>query len=169
MGPEGGVVSALAADPRNPATVYAATCSGVFKTVDGGTNWSPRNSGLSEIGCIAGLTADPQNSGTVYAVSGNQVFKTTDGGERWSVLSALETTDAPVLAIAPSNPNTLYASDGLELLRSTDGGETWSVVNFGLPISSLALYPQDPNRLYVGTEWGLFVTTFPAGRRRIGL
>jgi hypothetical protein len=35
VGPEGGVVSALASDPRNPSTLCAATFGGVFKTVDG--------------------------------------------------------------------------------------------------------------------------------------
>ncbi len=50
VGPEGGFVSALTADPRSPSTVYAATCSGVFKTIDAGAIWTAMNSGLPNDG-----------------------------------------------------------------------------------------------------------------------
>ena len=38
--PDGGRVSHLAIDPLNPSTIYAATCAGVFKSVDSGSSWS---------------------------------------------------------------------------------------------------------------------------------
>ena len=43
IGPYGAelTVAALALDPTTPATLYAGTRRGVFKTTDGGTNWRP--------------------------------------------------------------------------------------------------------------------------------
>jgi photosystem II stability/assembly factor-like uncharacterized protein len=158
VGPEGGVVSALAADPRNPSTLYAATCGGVFKTPDGGANWRPVNSGLGEIDCsvpgLGTLAVDPLNTGTVYAVSGNQIFKTTDGGARWSAVLTLKAGDSlRVVLIAPSDPNTVYASGDPGIFKSTDGGISWAgIVGSGATGSCcsnlLAVDPQRPATLY---------------------
>ena len=40
LGPYGGNVTALTADPARSGTVYAATEGGVFKTADGGGSWT---------------------------------------------------------------------------------------------------------------------------------
>ena len=64
------IVSALALDPTTPTTVYAGTSQGVFKTTDGGTSWSPVNTGLTcgPYGCYAtALALDPTSPTTVYA------------------------------------------------------------------------------------------------------
>ena len=39
-GPHGGSIVNLAADPSNPAILYAATDRQVYKSVDGGQSWS---------------------------------------------------------------------------------------------------------------------------------
>ncbi len=47
-GPEGGVIYALAIDPATPSTLYAGTDGGgVFKSTNGGGNWSAFNTGLT--------------------------------------------------------------------------------------------------------------------------
>ena len=40
IGPDGGVVYALAVDPQNPATVYASTLSNVYRSTDGAVSWA---------------------------------------------------------------------------------------------------------------------------------
>ena len=45
-GPEGGRIYALAIDPQTPATLYAGTSVGVFKSSDGGGSWSAANTGF---------------------------------------------------------------------------------------------------------------------------
>jgi photosystem II stability/assembly factor-like uncharacterized protein len=156
VGPEGGLVTALAADPQNPSTLYAATCAGVFKTVNAGANWRPVNSGLGEFACglqAGSLAVDPQHTGTVYVISSNQIFKTTDGGERWAAIFMPKTTwGLAVILIAPSNPNTLYAGalwggGPVEVFKSADGGATWTQVS-SIGGSLIAVDPQDPETLY---------------------
>ena len=47
-GPEGGSIYALAIDPETPTTLYAGTWGGgVFKSTNGGGNWSAVNTGLT--------------------------------------------------------------------------------------------------------------------------
>ena len=88
IGPESGTVLRLTADPRNPATVYAGTCAGVFKSTDSGANWSAANSGLPVPDCFGVVTVDPKNSATVYTASRQGVFKSIDGGAGWSAVSS---------------------------------------------------------------------------------
>jgi hypothetical protein len=40
ISPDGGRVSHVAIDPSNPSIVYAASCAGLFKSVDLGASWS---------------------------------------------------------------------------------------------------------------------------------
>src|SRR5262249_32934981 len=57
---------ALAIQPASPATIYAATPLGVFKTTDGGGAWSLMSEGVTNRN-ITALVIDPAAAGTVYA------------------------------------------------------------------------------------------------------
>src|SRR3989449_11713344 len=47
-GPHSETINALAIDPQTPTTLYAGTSGhGVFKSTDGGGNWSAVNTGLT--------------------------------------------------------------------------------------------------------------------------
>lgn len=163
VGPEGGRVLSLAADPKSPSTVYALTCGGVFKTANGGASWTSANSGLPELGCSGKLAIDPQNSGTVYAAACQGVFKTTDAGANWTSASAglTSSTTCLVLSIAidPKHPSTLYAG-GNGIFKTTDGGSNWTQVSPGFQpgdlIHLLALDPQNPAIIYAAGFSRLF-------------
>ena len=72
-GPEGGNIDVLAIDPQTSATLYAGTWGGVFKSTDGGGNWSAVNAGLTDFGVYA-LAIDPQTPTTLYAGTYGGVF-----------------------------------------------------------------------------------------------
>lgn len=71
----------------------------MFKSMNGGVNWVPINTGLSNtfvtslairnsvLGgfatSILDIAIDPVNSATVYASGDRAVYKTTDGGANW--------------------------------------------------------------------------------------
>ena len=122
-GPEGGYVRALAIDPQTPTTLYAGTYGGVFKSTDGGGNWSTVNTGLTATGVYA-LAIDPQTPATLYAgTDGGGVFKSTDGGANWSAVNTgLTNTYVYALAIDPQTPATLYAGTYGGVFKSTHGG-----------------------------------------------
>ena len=60
-------VSAMAADPRNPNIVYAATATsgGLYKTGDGGDTWSLSSTGLT--GVPSAVMVNPHTPTTLYA------------------------------------------------------------------------------------------------------
>ncbi|HEY2932877.1 MAG TPA: hypothetical protein VGK99_14130 [Acidobacteriota bacterium] len=180
-------LTALAIDPQSTSMLYAGDLENrVFKSADGGRNWSAVNSGLAprgdysidtfSPGGIPSLTIDPQDSGTIYATASTirsyeytcaGVFKSTDGGRTWLQLGL---PNSCLLAMDPQNPATLYAAAAYGyagIFKSTDGGTSWSPVSLeGLTGSlferpALAIDPQNPNRLFLGTfGGGVFEITF---------
>ena len=81
------MVHALAIDPVTPTTLYAGTDGGgVFKSTDGGGNWSAINTGLTNTYVYA-LAIDPVTPTTLYAGTYDGVFKSTDGGENWNAVN----------------------------------------------------------------------------------
>lgn len=77
-GPTGDTIRALSVDPNAPGTVYAAG-NGVYKTTDGGRNWSSVTSGRFN----SSVAVDPVNSHKVYTGSGDGLFRSLDEGRVW--------------------------------------------------------------------------------------
>jgi len=65
--PGGAALYQLAADPRRPATLYAATEKGVFVTDDAAASWQPLNAGLPVP--VLSLAVDPHDPRQLYAGS----------------------------------------------------------------------------------------------------
>jgi photosystem II stability/assembly factor-like uncharacterized protein len=86
IGPEGGPVWALAIHPQTPETLYAGTWGGVFKSTNGGTNWTAINTGLTYT-YINALAIHPQTPETLYAGTDGGVFKSTNGGTNWTAIN----------------------------------------------------------------------------------
>ena len=104
-------INALAIDPVTPTTLYAGTWGGVFKSTDGGGNWSAVNTG-ENFPYVEALVIDSATPTTLYAGMnfGQGVFKSTDGGANWSTINTgLTATYVEELAIDPAAPTTLYA------------------------------------------------------------
>ena len=73
-GPEGGSIATLAIDPVTPTTLYAGTgFGGVFKSSDGGGNWSAINDGLTNTN-VQALAIDPTTSTPYAGTGGGGVF-----------------------------------------------------------------------------------------------
>src|ERR1019366_6227540 len=63
------LVQALVVDPSNPSTLYAATSDlGVFKSADGGVNWTRSSTGIAGTN-IQALAIDPAHPQTLYAAT----------------------------------------------------------------------------------------------------
>jgi photosystem II stability/assembly factor-like uncharacterized protein len=110
---------------------------------------------------VSGVASQP-NVFYAGAVNGG-VWKTTDYGRTWQpIFDQQPTGSIGAIAVAPSDPNIVYVGSGEGLHRpdlsvgdgiykSTDAGATW--VHLGLrdgqQISTMAVDPRDPNRLFV--------------------
>lgn len=106
----GGFATSVAVSPLTPGLVYANNGLGLFKSIDGGNNWSPVPFRSGKI------VFDPVTPSTVYLLSAGNggVFKSTDNGQTWvSVSNGLNSLFAFELVIDPSRASTLYiASQG---------------------------------------------------------
>jgi hypothetical protein len=167
LGPDGGTVNSLVVDPSNPATLYAGTYGGVFKSINAGGSWSLANNGLSN--SVYALAIDPQNPAILYAGGVGSVYKSTNGGGSWSSINIDNTSFAVVntIAINPSNTSTLYVGTSVGVFKSTNGGGSWSQSNTGLTttanVKALVMNPNTPNTLYAGTDSGVYKSTDGGG------
>jgi photosystem II stability/assembly factor-like uncharacterized protein len=167
-------VRAIVIDPTNPNIVYAGTGNGVFKTTNGGTSWTLINNGFATGNTISSiavrtLAIDPSNPATIFAGSSLGLYKTTNAGANWTRIgTATGLTSESFWAIVydPATPTTMYAgTNSSGVFKSTNSGANWTVMNTGLTnssrrsIRSLAIVPNAPATLYVGTLDGIFKTT----------
>src|SRR5262249_30328060 len=131
-GREGGAFRSLVADSQNSGTLYAGgSNSGVFKTTDGGANWS--YTGLAGFAVMA--PAIDQNASILYAIAvpldletgavNGKVFR-NNGGTSWTpVTSGLPSDCSPTgLAADPQHSGTLYVIACGSIFKSTDAGVT---------------------------------------------
>lgn len=151
-------------------TLYAGSL-GVWKSSDGGVHWS-------EVGAVASgggprvfafvfsLAPDPGRAGRLLAGAFDLgIFESTGGSWR-TVNRGLTATYALGLEIVPAaRRKVLYAAvSGGGVFQSRDGGAHWTPRNQGLEleggfapyyfVSSLALDPSRPSRLYAGVFQG---------------
>ena len=148
------------------------TGGGVFKTTDGGDNWTPVSDKYFG-GTIGAIAVAPTNPDIVYVGGGESpirgntshgdgVYKTTDAGRSWRYIGLVETRHISKIRIHPNNPDVVYVaalgkvwgpSPERGIYKSTDGGETWRKVLFrndSTGAIDLSMDPTDPNVLYAG-------------------
>ncbi|MGZ5005890.1 MAG: WD40/YVTN/BNR-like repeat-containing protein, partial [Chthoniobacterales bacterium] len=138
-------------DPANPKIVYASLWEsregpwenstwngengGIFKSTDGGKNWTRLTSGLPAGIVQANLAIAPSAPQILFAAArtkhDSKLFRSEDGGENWTVAtddkrpaSGIGGGDLPVVRIDPKNPRIVYSAS-VVCWKSTDGGKTW--------------------------------------------
>jgi photosystem II stability/assembly factor-like uncharacterized protein len=158
-GPYGGAIAALVVDPSSPGTVYAAvTGYGVFRSTDGGANWSSANGGLTVVGVLpltaVALAIDPVVTSTLYVgLQQGGAFKSVDSGATWQSMGFGDLGDyVGCVTVDPQRPSTLYLCGGSGVEKSGDGGVTWEAAITGMParpvVFRVAFDPAHTSTLY---------------------
>lgn len=143
---------AVAVDPVVSMNLFAGTDAGVFKSADGGQNWTTGKSGTAPEAVYA-LVIDGFHSGTVYAGTATTVLQSSDGGANWTALDlGIGSARVNALAIEQANTNIVYAGTTAGVLKTIDGGRTWTLSLSGVSVSSLAVDPGSLNTVYAGTS-----------------
>jgi photosystem II stability/assembly factor-like uncharacterized protein len=128
--------------PNEPNIVFAESqgSGGLFKSVDGGSQFTISSSGISrrDPNCfLPPYHFDPSQPDHMYYAT-HRLYKSTNSGGNWSLHSSDLTNGNGAairgFAIAPSNPSVLYAgtNDGLVWV-SFDGGVSWDLSLTGVP------------------------------------
>jgi photosystem II stability/assembly factor-like uncharacterized protein len=138
-----GRINSIAFHPTDTNTIYiAAAGGGVWKTTNGGTNWSVTTDGLSSISS-GDVIVDQKNPNIVYygtgelnfawqtCFPGNGLFKSTDGGTTWNQIATAATVGSycSQLTLDPKNSSILYFAGSAGLLKSTNSGTSWTTIN----------------------------------------
>ena len=132
-------------DPHNNNNVYTEYVNGqLLKSTDGGSDFSPITSGISESGYwLTPYVMDPQNDNLLYTAT-SKIYKSTNGGTSWNALTdnLKSSTDLfTTMSISAVEGNVIYAgisgyrgaADSSFLFVTTNGGTAWTNVTGHLP------------------------------------
>jgi photosystem II stability/assembly factor-like uncharacterized protein len=160
LGPDGESIWALAADPANPNLVYAATTNSVFRSNDGGDNWTFVGTGLGAPG-IRALAVS--GSVVIVGTSWGGVLRSLDEGRTWRATTAVPIRPhVQALLVDPRRPERVWLAGWEGIFVSDDRGETWAARNGDLPtangVYALAIDPAN-GQLYARTGSELFTSS----------
>ncbi|MFW6123607.1 MAG: glycosyl hydrolase [Acidobacteriota bacterium] len=175
IGPyRGGRVTAATGIPDEPHTFYmGSTGGGVWKTKDGGINWTNISDGFFKVASIGSIEVSLSDPNVIYVGTGSAsprgnistgrgIYKSTDAGRTWE-LKGLE-TEAQIgkIQIHPKDPDIVYAAvlgnifgPGSErgVFRTLNGGKSWKKVLYvddKTGCVDMVMDPTNPRILYAG-------------------
>lgn len=164
VGPPGGTVISLGADPHDVSRLYLGTSDGhVFTSSDEGAHWQL----LSRIGpdqddVVTHIIVDSRDSKRLFAstwtlyTGGGGVYRSSDSGRTWQLVGLSHET-VRALAQSPTHPKTWLAGSLTGVYRSTDEGANWERITPPKhddlkSFNSVAFDPHDDNIIYAGTH-----------------
>jgi photosystem II stability/assembly factor-like uncharacterized protein len=134
---------ALAPDPADRATVYAATGT-LWKSGDGGRTWRQIS-----VQPVIALSVCAASHLTFYAVGDHQVWRSDDGGATLRELAADLPHQYVTIAADPQDPETAYISTDGGVFKTTDGGANWIAPGpLNQTFKTLLADPASPGTLY---------------------
>jgi photosystem II stability/assembly factor-like uncharacterized protein len=117
-------INVVFVDSTNSNIVYVGSTGGMFRSVDGGQNWTPGTNGFGD---VRSLTIDPTSAPgarTLYAgISGRGAFRSNDGGQNWTqVLSAATPVVAAIVGPSPAGIGKVIVALAPPTLPANPGG-----------------------------------------------
>jgi photosystem II stability/assembly factor-like uncharacterized protein len=130
--------------------IIGAETGGVWRTVDGGQNWTPLTDYFSNMFVYA-TAMEPGNPLTYYFGSTQgRIYKSTDSGSTWSFTGTAGNSLINKIVIHPNNPDLMFASSqNSGLYRSVNGGVSWTSIAADSRGYDIEFKPGDLNTVYV--------------------
>jgi photosystem II stability/assembly factor-like uncharacterized protein len=146
----GGRIDDIEAVESDPAVIYVgAATSGVWKTVNNGTTWTPIFDAQPNLS-IGDIAIAPSNPNVVWVGTGeaNQrqstsygggIFKSIDAGRTWTAMGLPDSGTIGRILIDPKNADVVYVAAAGDLFKAhperglyktVDGGRTWTKSKF---------------------------------------
>jgi hypothetical protein len=148
----------------NGNRLFTSTGNGIFRTTDGGSNWTNVDSQPA-----TWISISPVDNNIVWAVAGTPRY-TTNGGTTWSTSTPFPfaTGGARKILAHPTEANTAfvtfsgYNANIAHIAHTTDLGATWQDVTGDFPsqpVNAIAVDPLDPSTWFIGTDVGVWAST----------
>lgn len=145
----------LIVDPDDPTknTWFAGSVGGgVWKTTDGGVNWTLITPDLPNLATTVLAMAESNHDiiylgtgegfGNVDGISGNGMYKSTDRGQNWIYLSSTSNfNDINRAIVDPTNADVVVVATNSGIYRTANGGTNWTKVSARTPIQDLKSSP----------------------------
>ncbi len=169
----------FAIDPVDHTILYYGSQL-IYKTTDGGDNWTAVSGDLTDgddpgnlsFGTITTIDVARSNHQTVYVGTDDaNVWVSKNGGANWiRIDSGLPNRWVTRVAADPDVDSIAYVtfsgykeSDHLpHIFRTTNYGQSWTAIDGNLPdapINDVIVDPQNSNTLFIGTDIGVYQTT----------
>jgi photosystem II stability/assembly factor-like uncharacterized protein len=146
-------VMTLTVEPRDPMTIYATACSGIYRSMDGARHWTklggiPYSSRRTRAFALGVEDEDLLLAGTTEGF-----WASEDGGETWSGTTTKELVVNAVVAL-PGDA-ILLGTEEAGVLRSSNGGHTWVASNNGFSERFVFRLLLDPaGQRWIAAIWG---------------
>jgi len=147
-------VNALAVDPANPQVIYAASAfarGGIFKSEDGGNNWTTV---LTDT-LVQAIAINPITTTTLYAAGPKGCYQSLNDGQYWELILDLT---GYCLAIDPLEPNTVYVGGsigypGQGVIYKRENGWRWvrNIITDSYRILDIAIHPVNTSIVYAAS------------------
>ncbi|MEL6970841.1 MAG: T9SS type A sorting domain-containing protein [Bacteroidota bacterium] len=161
--------------PTDGDIIYAGS-GGMAKTIDGGDTWELTNNGESLDGnpiLSIGVSANPDvvycatAPTSIFGGSPGNIFVTLTGGDFYQNETGILADRYPMdIAVDPSDDATAYiVFSGFgsgHIFKTTDFGANWTDISNNLPdlpTNAVVVDPIYPDHIYVGNDFGVYVST----------
>ncbi|MDH3400751.1 MAG: hypothetical protein OEM03_07270 [Chromatiales bacterium] len=175
--------SDLVMNPANPRILYAAmwnhyrkpwyvhsggTDAGIFKSTDGGDNWTKLTGGLPEMVGKIGIDVPAANPDRLYAIveahpGEGGLWRSDDAGESWELVNETRVIQSRAwyynhITADPNDENTVWIQN-VPLLKSIDGGKSFERVDTAHgDYHDHWINPNDSSIMINGSDGGASVT-----------
>lgn len=181
-----GRINSIAFHPTDENTIYiGAPAGGLWKTTDGGDNWSSNTDDLPTLG-VSSILIDYDNTNIMYIGTGDRdagdsqgigVMKSTDNGETWVLCNnGMGNATVGRMVMDPDNSNVIIAATSKGIYKSYDGAANWEQ-KVSNNFKDIDYHPTDKNIVYAasggylyrsndnGETWNYISNGLPAGSR----
>ncbi len=156
-------VESLAIDPKNPDVIYAGTWYLPYKTTDGGKTWRIIKQGMIEDSDVFAIDIDQKNPRHIFASACSGIYVSSNAGENWKKVQGIPSQSRRTRWIVqhPSKPGYVFAATTEGFWMTADGGNSWALTTSRqLEINMIAIHPDEPNKVLIGTNnYGVMTST----------
>jgi photosystem II stability/assembly factor-like uncharacterized protein len=163
-----GRINCVALNPSNNSIFYVgAPSGGLWKTTNGGTNYTNNTDNLAYFGFSA-IEVAKTNTNIVYAGTGDKnayalpslgLIKSIDAGLTWAHVPSFPNTQITKILVNPLNAQSITIATFSGLFKSYNGGATWSSLFTFIHFTDIEYKPSDTTVIYATSFTAFYKST----------